>query len=406
MAHFRSASLFVLATLTVVGCSKSQDPAPTAKPSSVATTTASVATPPAPSAATLAAGDSGAPSGLVDLLYETPSTVAVSSRVDNPKDFPEHLVDRRPETAWNGKSGDLVGGWMAFRVPEDAQVKEVLLTVGFDRKSEKEDLFTSNVRVTKVRISRAGKPLREVALDPELRTPQAIAVGTAGGAFRLEVLAVLAGSKPTWKELTISELVVRGTPGKARKKKAGAPRVLVGGLDAATPRIKTFASAEAACTKLVSDAKAALEEDKSSPWHTSGDPIPEATCARGKGPLAPPHEPALEVFPLGVEVTPPGPYSAHFAGDLLAVRTSAGIVTTDIRVKGKETATLWSVDYTLESLTWAPDAHPSKLVARVKEHRIAESDGYAEPGHESELRSDTTTTRVIDCSFGDVVECR
>jgi len=411
MAQLRPTSLFALAVLAAVGCSKTQDPpAPPAKPSSVATATAATpsasASTPGASASSLASADSGTPSGLVDLLYETPSTVAVSSRVDNPKDFPEHLVDRRPETAWNGKSGDLVGGWIAFRVPEDAQVKEVLLTVGFDRKSEKEDLFTANVRVTKVRISRAGKQLREVALDPEVRTPQAIEVGTAGGAFRLEVLAVVAGSKPSWKELTISELAVRGTPGKARKKKAGAPRVLVGGLDAATPRVKTFASAEAACTKLVSDAKAALEEDKSSPWHTSGEAMPDATCARGKGPLAPPQAPALEVFPLGVAITPPGPYSPHFEGDLLAVRTSAGVVTTDIRVKGKETAMMWSIDYTLESLTWAPDAHPAKLVARVKEHRITESDGYAEPGHESELRTETTKTRVVDCSFGDVVECR
>ena len=179
MAKLRPTSLFALAVLAAVGCSKSQDPpAPPAKPSPVATATAatpSAATPSA-SASTLASADSGAPSGLVDLLYETPSTVAVSSRVDNPKDFPEHLVDHRPETAWNGKSGDLVGGWIAFRVPEDAQVKEVLLTVGFDRKSEKEDLFTSNVRVTKVRISRAGKQLREVALDPEVRTPQALSL--------------------------------------------------------------------------------------------------------------------------------------------------------------------------------------------------------------------------------------
>jgi hypothetical protein len=182
--------------------------------------------------------------------------------------------------------------------------------------------------------------------------------------------------------------------------------VLVGGLDAATPRVKTFASAEAACTKLVADAKAALDEDKSSPWHTSGEAPPDAICARGKDPLAPPKPPALEVFPLGVEITAPGPYSAHFAGDFLAVRTSSGVVTTDVRVKGKETATMWTIDYSLESLTWAPDATPPKLVARVKEHRVTESDGYAEPGHEAELRSETTTTRVVDCSFGAVVECR
>jgi hypothetical protein len=63
--------------------------------------------------------DAGA---LVELLHATPALVAVSSRVDNPRDLPEFLVDGRAVTAWNGRTGDLVGGYMAFRVPADAVV--------------------------------------------------------------------------------------------------------------------------------------------------------------------------------------------------------------------------------------------------------------------------------------------
>jgi hypothetical protein len=387
--------------LVAVGCSKPQDTPPPAA-SAKAQAASPSATASAVSSPTVDAAAGGA---VVDLLYETPSTVAVSSRVDNPHDFPEHLVDRRAETAWNGKSGDLVGGWIAFRVPADAEVKEVLLTVGYDRKTDKEDLFAENQRVSKVRLTREGKTLREVTLDPERRTPQSIEVGTPGGAFKIEVLAVAAGTKPSWKELTLSELSVRGVPGKAHKKKPGAPRVLVGSLDAPAIQARTFATAEAACQKMVSDAKIALEEDKSSPWHTAGEAMPEATCSKGKPALAPPHEGVLEVFPLVVEITPPGPYSPRFAGSFLAARTAKGVSVVDLRLEGKETATNWTIEYTLESLTWAEGAHPSKLVARVKEHRVTDSDGYAEPGHEAELHSDTRSSRVVDCTFGDPIEC-
>ncbi len=47
-----------------------------------------------------------------DLLHTTDARLAVSSKVDNPHDFPEHIADGRLETAWNGKTNDLVGGWL------------------------------------------------------------------------------------------------------------------------------------------------------------------------------------------------------------------------------------------------------------------------------------------------------
>ncbi len=259
----------------------------------------------------------------------------------------------------------------------------------------------ANVRITKVRLSRAGKALREVALDPSVRTPQRIEVGTAGGSFKLEVLAVQAGSKPTWKELAISELSVRGVAGKTRKKKPMAPRVKVGGLQASTPQARMFASAEEACSRFVADAKAALDEDKKSPWHSDTDPT-AATCARGTAKLAAPQGAVLEVFPLAVEVGLPGPYGVSYAGDLLAFRTAKGVVRTDIRLRGSEHAAFTSVESQVESITWAG---PAKLVVRVRDKHVTDSDGYVEPGHEAEAHSEVTKTRVIDCTFGDVVEC-
>src|SRR5262245_50575497 len=110
---------------------------------------------------------------VVDLLHTVDATVAVSSKVDNPLDFPEHLVDGKPETAWNSKTGD-VHGFISFRVPKSARVTRVELTVGFDKIAPKGDLFTMNYRITKVRLSREGKVIREAALDSEKRGLQAL----------------------------------------------------------------------------------------------------------------------------------------------------------------------------------------------------------------------------------------
>src|SRR5687768_17555026 len=60
--------------------------------------------------------DAGAPAIEVDLLHWTPAAVSVSSNVQNPRDYPHHLVDNKPETAWNGKTGDL-NATISFRVP-------------------------------------------------------------------------------------------------------------------------------------------------------------------------------------------------------------------------------------------------------------------------------------------------
>ncbi len=172
--------------------------------------------------------DAGAP--LVDLLHSIACTVAVSSKVDNPKDFPEHLVDGKAETAWNSKTGDL-HGFIAFRVPAVARVRRVELTAGFDKVGPSGDLFTKNHRITKVRLTREGKLVKEADLDPNLRGLQGFDVDEAGGDFKLEVLTTLPGTEKKWQELSVSELRVLGDTGGAPEKPEHIPAMAIGSLE-------------------------------------------------------------------------------------------------------------------------------------------------------------------------------
>ena len=226
-------TLFALATIAALGACK-KNPAPTAAPdaalapSSSAGTTASEAVAPEKEA-------------LTDLLYATHVVVSVSSRVANPKDFPEHLVDRKKETAWNSKTGDLVGGWIGVRVPKMSHVARFELSAGFDATSrDGTDLFTANHRIKRVRVSKDGKALGEHELSVDVRKPQAIPVDQDGGDFKIEILETVAGTKASWKELAVSELFVLGTPGAGAPPPKGPPRVYVGSFSPPRPSYETY----------------------------------------------------------------------------------------------------------------------------------------------------------------------
>jgi hypothetical protein len=186
-------------------------------------------------AETLSSDGRPAPAQVVDLLHSVACVVAVSSKVDNPKDFPEHLVDGKTETAWNGKTGDL-HGFIAFRTPEVTRVKRVELTVGFDKVGPSGDLFTKNHRITKVRLSRGERVVKEVDLDPEIRALQGFDVDEAGGDFKLDVLATLPGSEKKWQELVVSELRVLGLANGAPESPQHLPAMAIGSLDGVAPR--------------------------------------------------------------------------------------------------------------------------------------------------------------------------
>src|SRR5262245_35308962 len=119
----RSIFLHALLILLIVGCEKRERPEK--EPAT-----------PMPTTRPAASGPSVATPAEVELLHAVPAVVAVSSTVANQNDKPEHLVDGRLETAWNSRTGDLVGGWIAFRLPRDVTVKKIKLTAGYVHHSE------------------------------------------------------------------------------------------------------------------------------------------------------------------------------------------------------------------------------------------------------------------------------
>jgi hypothetical protein len=176
-----------------------------------------------------------APPRPVNLLTAAPVVVAVSSAVANRAIVPAHLVDGDLGTAWNSRTGELQGAWIGARVPADARVTSIRMTVGFTKVDPKlGDLFTMNPRIRRVRVLRNGAPLVERALDPALRTLQEIPIDQPGGEYKIEVLDVVPGTKPTWREICVSELEVWGTLGPSTPPSPGAslPVVRVGSFDA------------------------------------------------------------------------------------------------------------------------------------------------------------------------------
>jgi hypothetical protein len=185
---------------------------------------------------------------LVELLHHTPSVVAVSSVVLNPKFQPEALVDGDLKTAWNSRTGDLVGSWIAFRVPAAAHVTAIKLTTGFESSGPEGDYFTQNHRLRHVRVTHAGKLVADAELDPDKRGLQPIAVDAAGGDFRIEIVALAPGRNKAWRETCVSELEVWGRAA-AASPSSKSPVVKIGSLDGTThdPMAGPFPSIESFC---------------------------------------------------------------------------------------------------------------------------------------------------------------
>lgn len=196
----RSAALLV----TLIACTKAEPPPPAVPPDP------SARLPVAPSR------DAGidAPPGPVDveLVRVGFAYVRVSSRVANPKILPQHLIDRDLTTAWNSVTGDLVGAWIEISPTKGSEVHDVRLTAGFTATGPAaEDWFTMNPRIKKLTVLVDGAPSAPIVLDPENRALQKFAV-RAHTTVRLEVAEIVPGTKPSWRETSVSELEVWGTP--------------------------------------------------------------------------------------------------------------------------------------------------------------------------------------------------
>ncbi len=155
--------------------------------------------------------------------------------MDNVKIRPEHIADGKLDTAWNSATGQIIGAWVAVRVPAGARIKQIKLTPGFAAVDKRHgDLFTKNARIKKLRLHHAGRAIKDVTLDPAKRGLQTIDVDVSGGDLRLEVIEAEPGSKKTWREACISELEVWGTlpAGTVAPAKKLKPAVRLGSLDA------------------------------------------------------------------------------------------------------------------------------------------------------------------------------
>lgn len=167
----------------------------------------------------------------VDLLHAVATDVAVSSVYRSQRAQVDRLFDGDLETAWNSRTGDLVGAWIEVRLPADAVVTGIAMTPGFTHTTEARDLFTSNHRIARVRVLRDGTEVGSYPLDTSAPALVTIPVSGPGGVYRIEVAEVLVGSRTDWRETCISELRILGrapsmTPG------ARLPRSGVGALPA------------------------------------------------------------------------------------------------------------------------------------------------------------------------------
>lgn len=166
----------------------------------------------------------------MDLLQAVPTTVRVSSVNRGRVQRVARLFDGDRQTAWNSESDDLVGAWIEVTLPADAQVEHVELTSGHIREGGASDLFQGNHRVKKVRVLRDGEEVGTYDLDTDSRSLQSVPASGPGGTWRIEVAEVVAGSRPTWKEVCVSELRFVGrAPGAAEDTRF--PRWAVGEAD-------------------------------------------------------------------------------------------------------------------------------------------------------------------------------
>ncbi len=322
------------------------------------------------------------PEGTPNLLATVPSTVAVSSTVDNPHDFPEHLMDGRLDTAWNSKTGDL-RPTIAFRVPVDAYVERVDLTVGFEKYGAGHDLFAENHRIRRLAVLRDGKKLREVTLDPNKRGWQAVPVDARGGDFRLEVLETVAGTRKDWNEVVVSELRVVGEPGTHRIAPGTPLRVAVGSLDDRPTDELPATESSSASPEPTLDAVCAAYLGSVEPLWKSMLADPQGGAGERRGEWKPPF-------------CRPTPWSGTFAGDAFfrqarALRVGFGL--TDEARLVVETPRGWVLtpvawDDAGANLTGCPSVWVPKDVPAVKVesgHLVAFVDGesmtlvYPEP---------------------------
>lgn len=339
---------------------------------------------------------------LVDLLYRTRASVAVSSNVLNVHDYPEHLIDRRPETAWNGKTGDLTAH-IELRVPATARVRRVLITPGYDKVGKDGDLFAMNHRLKRVAIDREGARIAEVTLDPESRAAQPIELDVPGGTFVITPLETVPGSNPKWREIVVSELVVLGTAPDDELLPPAMPPVSIGALDArVVPRgplaalraAAPYPTIEAYCARVFAQLAREREARKQSGREDTFLDELEPVCEAAKIDLSKPSfaAPFVDAKLL----------TALEGLDLvtrLAVRTTAGWFPTDVALRTIPRGPGCGQWYTFAITSLRAEASKELLVA------IDKHTAYCSPGIAAE---EAAGSFVVACRVGadDKLDCK
>lgn len=180
-------------------------------------------------ALSVSAATARAQSAEVDLLHAVATELAVSSAYRDQRAQVDRLVDGDPATAWNSRTGDLVGAWIEVRLPADVQVSAIGIVPGFARPGGATDLFTGNHRVARIRVLREGTEVGTFAVEHARPEMVRVPVSGAGGVWRIELAELTPGTRSDWREACVSELQILG---RAASSAPGArtPRTAVGTL--------------------------------------------------------------------------------------------------------------------------------------------------------------------------------
>lgn len=123
---------------------------------------------------------------------------------------PERMLDNNPRTAWNSRTGDLVGAWFEFTVPAGATVRSFGIIGGFANRAPRQDLFSLNHRIERLRVTRGAELLGEYSLDAESPAMQHFSLRGGPGVYRFTVAAVRPGTRAAWREVCVSEFELFG----------------------------------------------------------------------------------------------------------------------------------------------------------------------------------------------------
>lgn len=271
--------IFVLA-LVGLACTKKDD---------VATTTKVDAAPSGAPGVVAEVVDAGPM--VVSLLHHTDAEITLSSRVDNPRDFPEHLVDGKPSTAWNGKTGDLKA-WIEVKLDPRVHVTAIEITAGFD----KGELFEKNHRIKTLRFEHDGTMVSLIAVDPTKRSLQRFPVDKPGGTLRFTVEETEPGTDKAWKEIVVSELRILGTaPAGVLRAESKMPKMKVAPGSAPPPLLATSvadvafegregSSLEAICAAWKKDLMEVVHREQKAGHGLDGYREEDLRCKSSSGP--------------------------------------------------------------------------------------------------------------------------